>query len=133
MTFPHMSAALPQLASPADVAQYLGRTTTSVVRLCRKGELPGVKVGGRWMVHLAKLAAQLDESSLAPTPTEPSRLSDNSSASSSGSGDHRPSPPGGGAPVPVRDACRPPLSGGVAGVSASPGGSKSFKQERGAR
>ena len=61
MTFyPHLSESVPQLATPAEVAPLLGMTAQGVVRSCRAGKIPGVKVGGRWLVHVRKLAAQLD-------------------------------------------------------------------------
>jgi hypothetical protein len=31
-----------------------------VVRQCRAGKIPGVKIAGRWLVHVRKLAEQLD-------------------------------------------------------------------------
>jgi len=58
--YPHLSESVPQLATPAEVAPLLGMTAQGVVRQCRIGMLPGVKVGGRWLVHVRKLAAQLD-------------------------------------------------------------------------
>jgi excisionase family DNA binding protein len=58
--YPHLSQSLPQLATPEEVAPLLGMTRLGVVRHCRTGKLPGVKVGGRWLVHVRKLAAQLD-------------------------------------------------------------------------
>ena len=59
-SFPHLSESVPQLALPEEVAPLLGMTALGVVRQCRAGKLPGVKVGGRWLVHIRKLAAQLD-------------------------------------------------------------------------
>ena len=61
--YPHLSEALPQLATPEEVAPLLGMTPLGIVRQCRAGKLPGVKVGGRWLVHVGKLAVQLDEES----------------------------------------------------------------------
>lgn len=58
--YPHLSETLPQLASPAEVAALLGMSPLGVVRQCRSGRMPGIKVGGRWYVHVRKLAAQLD-------------------------------------------------------------------------
>ena len=57
--YPHLSDSLPQLASPDEVA-LLGMSPLGVVRQCRAGKLPGVKVAGRWLVHVRKLAEQLD-------------------------------------------------------------------------
>ncbi len=58
--YPHLSEMLPQLASPAEVAVLLGMSPLGVVRQCRSGRMPGIKVAGRWYVHVRKLAAQLD-------------------------------------------------------------------------
>ena len=58
--YPHLSASIPQLATPEEVAPLLGLTAQGVVRMCRVGKLPGLKVGGRWLIHVRKLAEQLD-------------------------------------------------------------------------
>ena len=58
--YPHLSASIPQLAPPEEVAPLLGLTAQGVVRMCRAGKLPGLKVGGRWLIHVRKLAEQLD-------------------------------------------------------------------------
>jgi hypothetical protein len=58
--YPHLSEVLPQLASPEEVAPLLRMSPLGVVRQCRSGKLPGVKVGGRWFVHVRKLGSQLD-------------------------------------------------------------------------
>ena len=58
--YPHLSEVLPQLATPDEIAPLLGLTPLGVVRQCRKRKLPALKVGSRWYIHVAKLAAQLD-------------------------------------------------------------------------
>lgn len=58
--YPHLSEVVPQLATPEEIAPLLGLSPLGVVRQCRKGKLPALKVGSRWYVHVAKLAAQLD-------------------------------------------------------------------------
>ncbi|HTU39838.1 MAG TPA: helix-turn-helix domain-containing protein [Acidimicrobiales bacterium] len=58
--YPHLSEVVPQLATPEEIAPLLGLSPLGVVRQCRKGRLPALKVGGRWYVHVTKLAAQLD-------------------------------------------------------------------------
>ena len=58
--YPHLSTSIPQLAIPEEVAPLLGLTAQGVVRMCRAGKLPGLKVGGRWLIHVRKLAEQLD-------------------------------------------------------------------------
>jgi len=64
--YPHLSESLPQLATPSEIAPLLGMAPLGVVRLCRAGRLPGVKVGGRWLVHVTKLARQLDRGGSPP-------------------------------------------------------------------
>jgi hypothetical protein len=59
-SYPHLSEALPQLVPPEEVAPLLGMSTLGVVRQCRAGKLPGIKVGGRWLIHVRKLAEQLE-------------------------------------------------------------------------
>jgi excisionase family DNA binding protein len=54
-------SALPQLATPQEIADYLGVTVETVQRMLRRGDVPGTKLGGRWYVHLGHLAAQLDD------------------------------------------------------------------------
>ena len=63
--YPHLSESLPQLATPDEVAPFLAMTPLGVVRQCRAGKFPGMKIAGRWLVHVRKLAEQLDG---APTP-----------------------------------------------------------------
>jgi hypothetical protein len=58
--YPHLSVSIPQLATPHEVAPLLGMTALGVVRQCRAGKLPGIKVGGRWLVHVRKLSEQLE-------------------------------------------------------------------------
>ena len=61
MTFyPHLSESVPQLATPEEVAPLLGMTASGVVRQCRAGKLPGLKIGGRWLIHVQKLAALIN-------------------------------------------------------------------------
>lgn len=67
---------LPQLMSTADAAEYLHLKVATVVTKCRLGELPAVKVGRHWFVHVARLAEQLDQTTSAPRPSAP-RSSDN--------------------------------------------------------
>jgi hypothetical protein len=59
-SYPHLSEVLPQLATPEELAPLLGLSPLGVVRQCRKRKLPGLKIGSRWYIHVAKLAAQLD-------------------------------------------------------------------------
>ena len=58
--YPHLSESLPQLATPDEVALLLSMTPLGVVRQCRAGKIPGVKIAGRWLVHVRKLSEQLD-------------------------------------------------------------------------
>jgi excisionase family DNA binding protein len=72
--FPHLSDTLPQLALPSEVAEFLGEHTRTVQHLLRKGDLPGVKVGGRWYVHVARLREQL--SGVRPPQSVPAPVHD---------------------------------------------------------
>lgn len=58
--YPHLSESLPQLATPDEVAPLLSITHLGVVHQCRAGKIPGFKIAGRWLVHVRKLAEQLD-------------------------------------------------------------------------
>lgn len=58
--YPHLSEALPQLATPEEIAPLLSMSSLGVVRQCRAGKLPGLKIAGRWLIHVRKLAEQLD-------------------------------------------------------------------------
>jgi hypothetical protein len=58
--YPHLSESLLQLATPDEVAPLLSMTPLGVVRQCRAGKIPGIKIAGRWLVHVRKLAEQLD-------------------------------------------------------------------------
>ena len=60
--------ALPQLATVDEVAPLLRLEPDTVMRMCRAGRLPAVKVGHRWLIHLGRLAEQLDPES-APAPS----------------------------------------------------------------
>jgi excisionase family DNA binding protein len=66
VSWPHLSEALPQLATPAEVAEQLGFAPESVSRMCRQGRLPGVKVGGRWYIHVGKLREQMNKTTAGP-------------------------------------------------------------------
>lgn len=62
MTWPHLSEALPQLATPTEVALLLAIPEKTVRNWIRDGKLPAVKVGARWFVHVPKLRAMLEAS-----------------------------------------------------------------------
>lgn len=59
--FPHLSEALPQLATIDEIAPYLHMNPKTVERKLRSGELKGTRVGRRWLVNVPKLALQLEE------------------------------------------------------------------------
>ena len=59
---------LPQLATIEEVAPLLHLEPDTVMRMCRAKRLPAVKVGRRWLIHLGRLADQLDPMS-APAPS----------------------------------------------------------------
>ncbi len=73
--YPYLSEVVPQLATPDEIAPLLGLSPLGVVRQCRKGRLPGLKVGSRWYIHVAKLAAQLDREAMDTEMTEPVGIS----------------------------------------------------------
>lgn len=64
--FPHLSEALPQLARIDEIQGYLGMHPKTIERQLRSGELPGLKIGGRWYVHVAKLAELLERRTSVP-------------------------------------------------------------------
>lgn len=73
MTYPHLSESLPQLATPGELVDYLRRSEASIVRDCRRGALPALKIGHRWLIDVRRLAAQLGGSvrPASPVPTPP--------------------------------------------------------------
>lgn len=54
--------------------QYFNRTISRVhaVHLIQSGALPGLKLGSRWYVDIARFDAQLDQTS--PAPSDPRAL-----------------------------------------------------------
>ena len=44
-----------------DVAEYLNRSETTIYNMLNKGELPGIKLGGKWIVRKKDLDEFLDE------------------------------------------------------------------------
>jgi hypothetical protein len=55
MSYPHLSEAVPQLATTAEVALLLHRHPRTVTRMCREHRLPAIKLG-EWLVNLALLS-----------------------------------------------------------------------------
>jgi excisionase family DNA binding protein len=55
MSYPHLSEAVPQLATTAEVALLLHRHPRTVTRMCREGRLPATKFG-QWLINLALLS-----------------------------------------------------------------------------
>lgn len=52
----------PPILTPEETALLLNVTIATVRKLCRKGELPGVKVGERkWRIPRDKLRAMLEQ------------------------------------------------------------------------
>lgn len=49
--------------TPEQVAQKLQVTTTTVYRMCRRGEIPAVKIGKSWRISSKKLATLLEPKS----------------------------------------------------------------------
>lgn len=56
---------LPAVLTPAQAADLLQVSPTTVVRKLRRGELPGFRVGNRWRLHRSQLLAQIGQSDLA--------------------------------------------------------------------
>jgi excisionase family DNA binding protein len=54
-----MTATLPRLATPTEVAEILKRTSKSIYRSIRAGDIPATKIGARWYVDLDRLSAKL--------------------------------------------------------------------------
>lgn len=46
--------------TPSQVAKVLHRHPSHIRALCQSGELPGVRIGERWHIPTAKLAAMLE-------------------------------------------------------------------------
>ena len=64
---PFTSLILPDVATVAVLAQILGRSESQIRALLRSGQIPGRKIGGRWIVSRRALLASLTaESSEAP-------------------------------------------------------------------
>lgn len=51
---------LPELLTPEQVAEYLQISLTSLMRLLRRKELPGIKVGSLWRIRKERLLAYID-------------------------------------------------------------------------
>ncbi len=57
---PFQDAALPDLFSPKQLAEYLQLSQRTVYRLLERGDLPAVKVGGQWRFRKAAVDEWLD-------------------------------------------------------------------------
>jgi hypothetical protein len=55
MSYPHLSEAVPQLATTVEVAPLIHRHPRTVARMCREGRLPAIKLG-EWLINLALLS-----------------------------------------------------------------------------
>ncbi len=44
-----------------DVAEYLNRSETTIYNMLNNGELPGIKLGGKWIVRKKDLDEFLDK------------------------------------------------------------------------
>ena len=44
-----------------DVAEYLNRSETTIYNMLNNGELPGIKLGGKWIVRKNDLDKFLDD------------------------------------------------------------------------
>ena len=50
-----------EYSRPPEIAHRLGISTAGVQRLCRKGILPGVKIGGSWLINNDRLQFILED------------------------------------------------------------------------
>lgn len=50
---------LPDVATPAEVAQALGMGRTAVYAALRSGDLPAARIGGRWCIPKQRLLERL--------------------------------------------------------------------------
>lgn len=48
------------MLSPSNVSEVIGCHPSHVRALCQSGELPAVRIGDRWRIPAAKLAAMLE-------------------------------------------------------------------------
>lgn len=46
---------------PVDASRYLGISVTEIYKMLESGELPGVKIEGRWRIKIDELERWLDE------------------------------------------------------------------------
>jgi excisionase family DNA binding protein len=44
-----------------EVAQYLNRSETTIYNMLNQGEIPGIKLGGKWIVRKEDLDSFLDD------------------------------------------------------------------------
>jgi len=44
-----------------DVAQYLNRSETTIYNMLNNGDIPGIKLGGKWIVRKSDLDNFLDQ------------------------------------------------------------------------
>jgi len=44
-----------------EVAEYLNRSETTIYNMLNNGDLPGIKLGGKWVVRKSDLDSFLDE------------------------------------------------------------------------
>ena len=71
-TYPHLSEVTPQDWPHRRRSHRCSAwSSLGVVRQCRKRKLPGLKIGSRWYIHVAKLAAQLDREAADTEIAEP--------------------------------------------------------------
>lgn len=61
--YPHLSDALPQLATIEEVAPLLQMHPDTVTRKCRSGEIPATRIGRRWLINVGQLAELLNATS----------------------------------------------------------------------
>ena len=73
-----------QLLTAAEVAEQLRVSTMTIYRLIRSGELPAVRVGRNYRVHVEELAAYLEGQVVDPASMDMDALGEDGPRSSSG-------------------------------------------------
>lgn len=53
-------AGYPELLEPCHIAELTGFNVVTVRRMCKRGELPAVKIGARWFVPKASFIEHVD-------------------------------------------------------------------------
>ena len=55
---------LPQLLSPEEASEYLGISAYTIRERLKRGEIPGRKHGGRWLIRVVDLVQYVEPNNL---------------------------------------------------------------------